>query len=271
MDSGGLEREFFLYIPDNLLGSTDTSPLVMNFHGGDGYAQYEMEYTGFRELSETENFIAVYPQGTVAEGKGSTGWFTGIGCSTTDDVCDVAFISELIDALVAEYYVDPNRVYASGFSNGGFMIYSLACYLSDKVAAFGPVAGLMYTEEYDNCTPQRPLPIVHIHGEIDTSIPINGSAYSVGFNSVLNYWSNYNQCSDTVIVDGLDNNGDGYAWSAEIRENCNNNVRLKFYRLGGVDHEWPNRDGLGYDYDIDAASTIWGFMREFDLNGAISE
>ena len=91
------------------------------------------------------------------------------------------------------------------------------------------------------------------------------------FNSVLNYWSNYNQCSDTVIVDGLDNNGDGYAWSAEIRENCNNNVRLKFYRLGGVDHEWPNRDGLGYDYDIDAASTIWGFMQEFDLNGAISE
>ena len=29
--------------------------------------------------------------------------------------------------------------------------------------------------------------------------------------------------------------------------------------------------GLGYDYDIDAASTIWGFMKEFDINGAIAE
>ena len=143
MNSGGLEREFFIYIPDNLIDSTDISPLVMNFHGGDGYAEYEMEYTGFRELSESENFIAVYPQGTVAEGKGSTGWFTGIGCNTAGEVCDVAFISELIDALVSEYYIDADRVYASGFSNGGFMIYSLACYLSDKVAAFGPVAGLM--------------------------------------------------------------------------------------------------------------------------------
>ena len=271
MNSGGLEREFFLYIPDSLINSTEISPLVMNFHGGDGYAQYEMEYTGFRELSETENFIAVYPQGTVAEGKGSTGWFTGIGCTTSDDVCDVAFISELIDALVSDYYVDPNRVYASGFSNGGFMIYSLACYLSDKVAAFGPVAGLMYTEEYDNCTPQRPLPIVHIHGEIDSSIPIGGGTYSVGFNSVLAYWNNYNQCNENTTVNGDDNNGDGYAWTAEIRTECANNVRLAYYRLEGVDHEWPNRDGLGYDYDIDAASTIWGFMKEFDLSGAISE
>jgi|TARA_A100001011_G_scaffold247044_1_gene255289 polyhydroxybutyrate depolymerase len=267
MNSGGLEREFFIYIPDNLIDSTDISPLVMNFHGGEGYAEYEMEYTGFRELSESENFIAVYPQGTVAEGKGSTGWFTGIGCNTAGEVCDVAFISELIDALVSEYYIDGDRVYASGFSNGGFMIYSLACYLSDKVAAFGPVAGLMYTEELDNCTPDRALPIIHIHGENDSSIPIGGSSYAVGFSSVLEYWTDFNQCTATAIVDGADNNGDGYAWSATIKDECNDGVRLAFYRLGGTDHEWPNRDGLGYDNDIDAASTIWNFMQDFDLNG----
>jgi len=266
MNSGGLEREFFIYIPDNLIGSTNISPLILNFHGGDGYAEYEMEYTGFRELSESENFIAVYPQGTVAEGKGSTGWFTGIGCNTAGEVCDVAFISDLIDALVSDYYIDADRVYASGFSNGGFMIYSLACYLSDKVAAFGPVAGLMYTEEIDNCTPVRPLSIIHIHGENDSAIPIEGNSYAVGFSSVLEYWSDHNQCTSTAITDGADNNGDGYAWSAIIKDDCNDGVRLAFYRLGGTDHEWPNRDGFGYDNDIDAATTIWGFMKEFSLD-----
>tara|TARA_B100001094_G_C18144231_1_gene779694 strand:+ start:132 stop:944 length:813 start_codon:yes stop_codon:yes gene_type:complete len=270
MNSGGLEREFFIYIPDSLLSSTDASPLVINFHGGDGYAEYEMEYTRFRELSEDENFIVAYPQGTVAEGKGSTGWFTGIGCDS-GEVCDVSFISELIDALVSEYYVDANRVYASGFSNGGFMIYSLACYLSDKVAAFGPVAGLMYTEEFDDCTPLRPLPIIHIHGTNDTAIPISGSSYAIGFANVLDYWSNHNQCSETIIVDGIDQNGDGYAWSSEIRTNCTENVELAYYSLSGFGHGWPNRDGLGFDDDIDAASTIWGFMQNFDLDGAISE
>ena len=112
--------------------------------------------------------------------------------------------------MVSEYYIDADRVYASGFSNGGFMIYSLACYLSDKVAAFGPVA-LMYTEELDNCTPDRPLPIIHIHGENDSAIPIEGSSYAVGFSSVLEYWTDFNQCTATAIVDGADNNGDGYA------------------------------------------------------------
>ncbi len=270
INSGGLEREFFLYIPDSLLGSADASPLVMNFHGGDGYAEYEMEYTRFRELSEDENFIVAYPQGTVAEEKGSTGWFSGIGCDS-GEVCDVSFISELIDALVSEYYVDANRVYASGFSNGGFMIYSLACYLSDKVAAFGPVAGLMYTEEFDNCTPERPLPIVHIHGTNDLAVPISGNSYSVGFGNVLDYWTNFNQCSETIIVDGIDQNGDGFAWSAEIRTNCSDGVELAYYRLSGFGHEWPNRDGLGFDDDIDAAATIWGFMQNFDLEGAIFE
>ncbi len=269
MDSGGLEREFFLYIPDSLQNSSENSPLVINFHGGDGYAEYEMEYTGFRELSEEENFIVAYPQGTLAEDKGSTGWFTGIGCEDGNEVCDVSFISELIDALIAEQNIDASRVYASGFSNGGFMIYSLACYLSDKVAAFGPVSGLMYTEEYDNCTPQRPLPIVHIHGTNDSVIPISGNSYAVGFGNILNYWSDYNQCSSTIIGDGVDENGDGYAWSAEIRTDCNDGVELAFYRLSGFGHGWPNRDGLGFDDDIDAASTIWGFMQNFNLEGVI--
>ncbi len=171
--------------------------------------------------------------------------------------------------MIAEQNIDASRVYASGFSNGGFMIYSLACYLSDKVAAFGPVSGLMYTEEYDNCTPQRPLPIVHIHGTNDSVIPISGNSYAVGFGNILNYWSDYNQCSSTIIGDGVDENGDGYAWSAEIRTDCNDGVELAFYRLSGFGHGWPNRDGLGFDDDIDAASTIWGFMQNFNLEGDI--
>jgi len=126
---------------------------------------------------------------------------------------------------------------------------------------------LMYTEEIDNCTPEKPLPIIHIHGVNDSAIPIEGNSYAVSFNSVLEYWTDHNQCTGTIIVDGADSNGDGYAWSAIIKDGCDEGVRLAFYSLGGTDHEWPNRDGLGYDNDIDAASTIWNFMQDFDLNG----
>ena len=59
--------------------------------------------------------------------------------------------------------------------------------------------------------------------------------------------------------------------SNEIRTDCNANVELSFIRLDGFDHEWPNRDGLGFDDDIDAASSIWEFMQKFNLNGLIEE
>ena len=51
----------------------------------------------------------------------------------------MGFISALIDHLIANYPVDPDRVYAVGFSNGGAMAMQLACYLTDKIAAFGLV------------------------------------------------------------------------------------------------------------------------------------
>ena len=45
------------------------------------------------------------------------------------NIDDVGFISLLIDELIIEYGIDPNRVYITGISNGGFMSYTLACEL----------------------------------------------------------------------------------------------------------------------------------------------
>ena len=52
---------------------------------------------------------------------------------------DVRFISELIDKLEAAYNIDPARIYANGFSNGGGMAFVLSCTLSDRIAAVGMV------------------------------------------------------------------------------------------------------------------------------------
>jgi len=54
---------------------------------------------------------------------------------------DVAFISALIDTLVARYPIDPARVFVTGHSNGAHMAYHLAHSLWNKVAAIAPVEG----------------------------------------------------------------------------------------------------------------------------------
>ena len=55
------------------------------------------------------------------------------------------------------------------------MVYTLACFLSNKVAAFAPVSGSMSPDDYQICNPQRPIPVIHIHGTSDDSIPIQGN------------------------------------------------------------------------------------------------
>ena len=54
---------------------------------------------------------------------------------------DEGFLRKLIDRIAEDYWIDLDRVYAVGFSNGGQMAMSLACRLSDRIAAFGMVSG----------------------------------------------------------------------------------------------------------------------------------
>jgi hypothetical protein len=57
-----------------------------------------------------------------------------------------------------------NRIYAIGFSSGARMSSRLACDLSDRMAAIGPVGGLRYPED---CAPTRPVPVIAFHGKRD--------------------------------------------------------------------------------------------------------
>ncbi len=61
---------------------------------------------------------------------------------------DVQFISDIIDYMLINYdFIDHNRVYALGFSNGGYMAYRLACDLSSRIAVFTSVAGNMFLDD----------------------------------------------------------------------------------------------------------------------------
>ena len=102
IDSGNLEREFYVVLPES--HSLDQSyPLLISLHGGDDYADANMQYTGFTQINDENNFVLIFPQGTVAEGKGDTGWYAGGDCSNIE-VCDVSFIEKLIDIYTVIRY-----------------------------------------------------------------------------------------------------------------------------------------------------------------------
>ena len=259
-------REFYIVTPENF--SIDQNlPLLISLHGGDDYADANMEYTGFKTIKDENNVVLMFPQGTVAEGKGSTGWYAGGDC-TALEVCDLSFIEALIDFSVNDLGINPEMVYVSGFSNGAFMAYTLACFLSNKVAAFAPVAGSLSPEDYDSCNPQRPVPIIHIHGVNDSQIPVQGNDYVTPVQLVFNYWSSFNECSSTSVIDGDDNNGDGYGWYSDVSSGCQQGVSINYTYLENFDHYWPSSNAdKGGGSDINGATFIWDFLSKYDING----
>ena len=67
-----------------------------------------------------------------------TGWI--VPDYTVGEQDDVAFTNRLIDDIVRDYRIDPNRIHATGWSNGALMSDYLACVLSDRIASVAAVA-----------------------------------------------------------------------------------------------------------------------------------
>ena len=135
----GVERRYLLHRPSQRETGT-LAPLVLVLHGGGGTPEQMDRGTNHAMSAEASRrgFLLVFPEGM------ERAWNDGrtehlrkpLGRKEAHD--DVGFLSALIDRMVAEHGADPERVYATGISNGGFMSVRLAMELSGKVAAVAP-------------------------------------------------------------------------------------------------------------------------------------
>ena len=66
IDVDGVQREYLIYVPESYDGTIEV-PVMMNFHGGSMNAQAQMFLADMRPLAETENFILIYPEGTLLD------------------------------------------------------------------------------------------------------------------------------------------------------------------------------------------------------------
>jgi predicted peptidase len=94
---------------------------------------------------------------------------------------DWSMILPALDALVADvlgaFHVDPDRVYLTGLSMGGFGVWALATEYPERFAAIAPICGggrplLDFPERLRRITS---LPVWCFHGEADREIPVTES------------------------------------------------------------------------------------------------
>ena len=260
----GEYREYLIHIPISY-DSIQSVPLILNFHGWTMSASDQMYVSDMRALSDSEQFILVYPQGTKLWG--STHWSVG-SWTTGSQANDLDFIDALIDQLANNYNLDEERIYACGYSNGGFFSQELACQLSNKIAAIGTVAANMSIQTVKNCDPSHPVPVITISGTMDNVVQYDGSQPegTISHNNTLDYWITFNNMDAEPIISDLQdiNIPDGSSVTLYQYLNGDNYVEIEHYKIVDGGHDWPGTFG---NMDIDANTVIWNFVSQFDING----
>ncbi|MFN8277476.1 MAG: PHB depolymerase family esterase [Chitinophagales bacterium] len=257
----GIYRSFIVHLPTGY-SALNSYPLVLNLHGYTSDGSQQQFYSRMDNVADTAKFINVYPYGTL--NAGSRYWNSwGVG------VDDVKFLSTLIDTMMRRYTIDANRVYSCGLSNGGYMSYTLACQLQDRLAAIASVAGTMSNNTVANCLMHRRFPVMHIHGTTDPTVNYNtGAANSIGVEAVLQFWRDTNACAgpaDTIAVPNTSTTD--LCTAQRIQANgCAGGGDVLFYKITGGGHTWPNGviDIPPYgntNRDFDASVEIWKFFR----------
>ncbi len=249
----GVMRSANVHVPASYDPSKPT-PVLLNIHGLAGDPVGEATITHMIAKSDAEGFIAVHPKGTGSP----LSWNGGYCCSpaAASGIDDTAFISALIDKLESDLCVDPDRVFAAGMSNGGYMSYRLACELSDRIAAIGPVAGVLGISE---CHPSRPLPVFHVHGTSDPLVFYNGGNGQESVAQTIDFFVQNNGCTTTATTY---QNGDA---TCVTHGGCTAGADVVLCTIDGGGHQWPGGDALPLlgkkSDDLIATDAIWAFFQ----------
>ncbi|HEX5688445.1 MAG TPA: PHB depolymerase family esterase, partial [Roseiflexaceae bacterium] len=283
LQHGGRERSAIVHVPRQA-AERSALPVVLNFHGGGGHGANQKEYSLLDALAESENFLAVYPNGTGRLSGRLLTWNAGTCCaySVINKIDDVGFVRALIERLADKFPIDRRRIYATGMSNGGMMAHRLAAEASDIVAAVAPVAGGMVLPMVKSA---RPVPVLHIHsvddpralyaGGLGPPFPLTkNQVFHPNIDAMIKRRAEHNSCAaEPLTADRrVDLNARGHSATKYVYPDCRDGASVVLWKLTGAGHVWPGGKQkvleriLGPSTDIiDANREMWEFFKRFTL------
>ena len=239
------QRSFIMHVPSTYKGN-EPVPLLIDYHPIGGSSDGQMRDTKYKALTDKEGVISLYPQGTTKTM--GPGWNVGPCCSNDDDL---EFTREMIKYVREKACIDPQRIYAAGFSMGGGMSNHVACMMSDVFAAVAPAAMDLNKTNSAQCTKARPISVINFRGTADNVCRYQGG--DSGFNDGLNflgaegtfkYWAEADGCTGAPTT-----NSNG----CQEYSNCRDGVKVVLCTKQGGGHE--QGDG----------NIGWPFLKQFTL------
>jgi polyhydroxybutyrate depolymerase len=304
-----VNRTFLVHLP-TAYDPKNKYPVVLVLHDADNDALDMVRLSRFDATADAHGVIAVYPNGLrrrwtnleaesqqqnrggyggrhggmgggigggiggggMGRGRGGQGGGgRGAGRQSSNDL---AFFNALLDQLDTEYSVDDNRIFATGFSDGGFMDFQLGCNLANRIAAIAPVGAEMAKPQEEFCKNWtfRPVALLMINGTEDPVLPYKGRSTApatISAPDTAKDWAKTAGCSKSAqrttlpprASGGLQTNVDSYS-------DCTQGAEVLLYSIVDGGHFWPggeqpyvpaNKIGRSSD-DLEANEVIWKFF-----------
>lgn len=255
LDHDGAPRTVRVHVPTGYDPSVPT-PVVLAFHGYTLNGQVMMDQAHLVDAADAEGFILIAPDGTGA----LLGWNAGSCCGTaaSSGTDDVGLVGAILDRIEADACVDADRVYATGFSNGGFLSHRLGCELADRIAAIAPVSGVI---GIPSCAPARPMPVLHVHGTSDLVVAYDNSVFGyLSVEDTIAGWAERDGCPAAAPTEVFAM-GDATCVS---HTGCAGGAEVQLCTIDGGGHQWPGGTPLpgggATSTDLDATAAIWAFF-----------
>ncbi|MFC3164783.1 alpha/beta hydrolase family esterase [Ciceribacter thiooxidans] len=279
--SGGHDRHAVYFIPSTYTGDRKV-PLVFDFHGSNSHPRGQLNRSRWDEVAEREDFVVMALEGSLDGAlPGTHAWnVPGVkplpGVSREGSLDEGTFIRDAVEKAKDTFCIDPDRIYASGYSGGGRMLSQYVCDGHEDFAAAGFVMGLRagYPEQEDgvwrphkeSCHPARAISIIAFSGLKDHVNPFAGGGqpyWQYGGEAAVERWAELNGCEGRPTVDA------GEKVTVSSYSGCRRGTNVVSYVIAGASHDWPARtirfrfasNGDETVREVDATDRMWEFFR----------
>jgi polyhydroxybutyrate depolymerase len=249
------ERLFYFYVPSTYTPQKPL-PFIIYFHGYGGNWTQGVIFNQTVD-AEANGYIIAFGEGTPsAEVHHSLGWNGGTCClfNTTIPVDDVTYAKLIVELAGKQVAIAADRVYAMGWSNGGYLAERLGCEAWDVFVGVAPdasavVIGNGYEDGLARCDAAfngGKIDYIHFHGTVDTVVPwIGGHDTRERLPSTLenlSRWVARNGC-DKIQMQTY-NDGKNFTY---IRwPNCRGNTSVELMTVWNAPHFWWTLNTSGF-------------------------
>jgi poly(hydroxyalkanoate) depolymerase family esterase len=233
----GVTRSSVVHVPTGI----SNPAVVFVLHGMGGNGGGMQNDTQMDKVADREKFIVAYPSAV----GGSWDY-----ASTKNDY---TFIKALIDTLDAKYKIDRNRVYVTGFSQGGGMAVFIGFQYPEIFAAIAPTASI----GKGVTLPKKPISIFCTFGTQD-----NLNKPDIVMEAVMG-WLKTDSCPSTaVVVRPYPTSNTKSVVTRLTYGPCAQGTEVMVDSISGGGHEWP----MNTTTKVNNSEEVWGFFKRFSLN-----